>query len=279
VQFIIYTDESEKSGKYYGNFFGGVLIRSTDFDNINIELNKKKEELNIHGEIKWQKVGEAYLDKYTQMMELFFDYVQQDKVKVRIMFTQNIIQATGLSKEHKENQYFLLYYQFFKHIFGFQYSNPLPTRPISLYILMDQLPDKKEKNERFKAFIYNLQNMDVFKRANLYFRSLDDIGEATSHDHILLQCLDVVLGAMEFKLNGKDQEKPEGKRVRGKRTRAKEKLYKYINKRIREIYPGFNVGDTTGGSSSSARWEHPYRHWKFIPTNREINKNYIPKNK
>ncbi|WP_160044721.1 DUF3800 domain-containing protein [Paenibacillus sp. USDA918EY] len=279
MQYIIYTDESEKYGKYYGNFYGGALIRSADFDAINSALNTKREALNIHGEIKWQKVGEAYLDKYTQMMELFFNYIAQDKIKIRIMFTQNILQPTGLSKEQKENQYFLLYYQFFKHVFGFQYSNPSSFRPISLYIMMDQLPDKKEKNERFKKFIYNLQDTDVFRKARLHFNSMSDIGEATSHDHIILQCLDVVLGSIEFKLNGKNEEKPEGKRVRGKRTRAKEKLYKYINKRIREIYPGFNVGDSTGISTHADRWNHPYRHWKFIPSNNQINKNYVPKRK
>ncbi|WNS41784.1 DUF3800 domain-containing protein [Paenibacillus sp. MMS20-IR301] len=278
MQYIIYTDESEKKGRYFGNFYGGTLIRSTDFDYINKELNKKREELNLTGEIKWQKVTENYLEKYMDIINLFFDFVKEDKVKIRIMFTHNMYQAVGLNEAQKGNEYFLLYYQFFKHIFGFQYSNPT-NEPISLYILLDQLPDKKEKNEEFKKFIYSLQYQEIFVESKLHFKSMDDIGEATSHEHIILQCLDVVLGSMEFKLNGKDQDKPPGQRLRGKRTRAKEKLYKLINKRIREIYPNFNIGATTGCSDLSDRWSHPYRHWKFEPKYTKVNTQYNSKNK
>lgn len=277
-QYIIYTDESEKKGRFFGNFYGGVLVRSSDFDYIKKSLEQKKEELNIKGEVKWQKVTENYLQKYLELMSLFFDYVAEDRIKVRIMFTHNIKQAVGLTKEQREQEYFLLYYQFFKHIFGFNYSNP-GRHPTSLYILLDQLPDKKEKNEKFKSFIYNLQELDVYKEANLYFRSMSDIGEATSHDHILLQCLDVTLGAMEFRLNEKHKDIPEGKKRRGNRTKAKEKLYKYINKRISEIYPRFNIGKTTGTIDKSDRWNHPYRHWCFEPKNNQLNKSYVAKGK
>lgn len=277
MQYIIYTDESEKKGKYFGNFYGGALVRGTDFAEINTSLNSKKEELNLSGEIKWQKVTGNYLDKYIQMINLFFDYIAADKIKIRIMFTHNMYQATGLNEKHKDNEYFLLYYQFFKHIFGFQYSNP-EMKPASLYILMDQLPDKKEKNDEFKKFIYGLQYQEIFVDSNLHFKSMDDIGEATSHEHVILQCLDVVLGSIEFKLNGKDKIIPEGERIRGKRTRAKETLYKVINKRIREIYPNFNIGASTGCKNQSDRWDHPYRHWKFEPKHSKENNQYRPKN-
>jgi hypothetical protein len=47
-------------------------------------------------------------------------------------------------------------------------------------------------------------------------------------------------------------------------TLAKLRIYKHINKRIREIYPGFNIGITTGHQGDKAnRWHHRYRHWNF----------------
>ena len=58
--------------------------------------------------------------------------------------------------------------------------------------------------------------MEEFKKANLFFNSKDDIAEAKSHNHDILQCLDVILGAMEFRLNEKHKAKPEGQRTRGK---------------------------------------------------------------
>ncbi|MED0701991.1 DUF3800 domain-containing protein [Aeribacillus composti] len=279
MQYIIYCDESEKNGKYYGNFYGGALVKSTDFHLVKDTLEKRKEELGFKGEVKWQKVTDQYLEKYIELIDTFFDFIEINKVKVRIMFTHNMYLPNELSKEQRDNEYFLLYYQFFKHAFGLKYSNP-STNPISLYIFFDQLPDTKEKNQKFIDYIYNLQFQDIFKDANLYINSKDDIAEAVSHKHVILQCLDIVLGAMEFRLNEKHKEIPEGKKRRGKRTRAKEKLYKHINKRIRKIYPGFNIGESTGRSGDNKNlWNHPYRHWKFTPSEKKLNQRYIPKNK
>lgn len=279
MQYIIYCDESEKNGKFYGNFYGGALVRSTDFDKVKNELEKRKNELGLTGEVKWQKVTENYLEKYISLIDCFFDFVKQDKVKIRIMFTHNLYIATGLTKEQKDNEYFLLYYQFFKNAFGFRYSNP-GTEPISLYIFFDQLPDTKEKNQKFIDYIYNLQYQPEFKEAKLFFHKKDDIAEAISHKHVILQCLDIVLGSMEFRLNEKHKVVPEGQRIRGKRTRAKEKLYNHINQRIREIYPGFNIGVSTGLQGDHTNlWKHPYRHWKFLPYSSKLNEQYISKNK
>ena len=88
MEYIIYCDESVTDGKYYSDFFGGVLVRSGDFDEIKDTLEAKKQELNLLNEIKWSRVTENYLDKYIQMMDLFFSYVKQNRLKVRIMFKE-----------------------------------------------------------------------------------------------------------------------------------------------------------------------------------------------
>jgi uncharacterized protein (DUF849 family) len=71
---------------------------------------------------------------------------------------------------------------------------------------------------------------------------------------------------MAFRLNDKHKEKlPEMKR-RGKRTKAKEELYKMVLKQIRSIHPNFNIGVTTSiGGDIGRRWEDPYLHWCFQP--------------
>ncbi len=253
------------------------MVRSTHFEKVRQSLEIKKKELNLLGEVKWQKVTPNYLTKYESLIDLFFKFIKEDKLKVRIMFTHNVFLAKQLTKEQRENEYFLLYYQFIKHAFGFRYSNNTNNK-ISLYPFFDQLPDTREKNRKFKDFIYNLQFLDFFREANLIIHGMDDIAEARSHDHVILQCLDVVLGAIEFRLNEKHKEIPEGKKRRGKRTIAKEKLYKHINKKIREIYPNFNIGESTGiKNNPENRWLHPYRHWKFVPSDKQQNKNYQTK--
>ena len=268
-ELIIYADESTLKGKTYSNFYGGLLVRSNDIDAVREILHQTKIEQNFFGEIKWSKVTSQYLTKYKVIMDTFFALVQKDKVKVRIMFTHNQYRPTGLDAYQQEHGYHLLYYQFIKHAFGLQYCNETGN-PIYVRIYLDQMPHTKEKNAQFKNYLINLQNSDEFKKAKIYIRP-DQIAEIDSRDHDLLQCLDVVLGAMQFRLNNLHQAKPIGSRRRGKRTIAKEHLYKYIRALICQMHPNFNIGITTGKRNDwSNLWHHSYRHWCFVPKQYEV---------
>lgn len=158
-EYILFCDESDRRGKYYSNFYGGVMVGASQYQRITRRLNEMKTDLNLYGEVKWQRVS-------------------------------------------------------IRH---------------------------------------------------------DDITEVRSHEHVLLQCLDIVLGSMAFRLNDKHKAKPPGAHRRGKRTVAKEKLYKAILAEIRNIRPGFNIGVSTRVETFSQRWSAPYLHWNFIPSNSEFN--------
>lgn len=271
-EYIIYCDESEKSGCRYSNFYGGALVRLQDIHGIIERIKQKKHELNLYGEVKWQKVTTTYLGKYLSLMNEFLDLAKADKVKLRIMFTQNDLQPQNLQSYHREHEYFILYYQFIKHAFGLRYSNE-GGNPIEIRIYFDKLPDTQEKSELSKDFVHGINRWPEFKRARIRILR-DQLAEVTSHKHVILQCLDVVLGAMQFRLNNKHKIKVAGSKRRGKRTIAKEKLYKHINNKIREIYPGFNIGITTGLQGNIAnRWNHSYRHWLFRPSDAIIGSN------
>ncbi len=263
-EYIIYADESVVRGRYYSNFYGGLLVSSEHLLQtierlINVKLNH-----NLYQEIKWQKVTVNYLDKYKAVMDEFFDLVENDLIKVRIMFTQNRYEALALDQYHYEYEYFLLYYQFIKHAFGLKYSNP-NRAPLKLRIYFDRLPDTKEKSAQFISHISSLEKSSQFRRLRIFIPD-NQIAEVKSHNHVLLQCVDIVLGAIQFRLNDLHKIKPVGSRTRGKRTIAKKKLYKFINQRIRKIYPNFNIGITKGTKGDvQAYWNHPYRHWLFIP--------------
>lgn len=271
-------DESGKEGKYYGNFYGGALIRSTDLLPTVEELSLMKQSLNLHGEVKWQKVTSQYLDKYVQLTSRFFDFVEQDVIKIRIMFTHNYRHPIDLTRNQIDNTFTQLYYQFFKHAFGLQYSNSDPTTEVSLRLYFDELPINPSQKQEFKKFIIDLGQSVNFSKANLLIGP-EDIAEVKSHEHVILQCMDIILGAIYFRLNDLHKEKPAGSFRRGKRTIAKEQLYKYINARIRAIYPGFNVGISTGIRNAEDRWKHQYRHWEFIPKAHSVRPEYGKKNK
>lgn len=267
-EYIIYCDESEKKGARYSNFYGGALVRYDDINRIIDILEQKKHELNLHNEVKWQKVTSNYLSKYCSLIDEFFKFVRKDKIKVRIMFTDNNFQVQNLQSYHREHEYFLLYYQFIKHAFGLRYANK-SKKYIKVRIYFDKLPDTKEKNERFKDFVHRINLWPEFRKGKIDIQR-DQLAEVTSHKHVVLQCLDIVLGSMQFRLNNKNEVKPKGAKCRSKKTIAKEKLYKHINKNIRELYPYFNIGISTGiHGDITNRWKHPYRHWLFKAENAE----------
>ena len=267
-EYIIWCDESDSKGKYCSNFYGGVLVKSDDLKEVQSRLKVACDNHHFYNEIKWQRVTEHYLDKYMAVMDEFFALVSEGKVKVRIMFTQNAYIPKNLTETQKKDGYFILYYHFIQHAFGLPHSNE-GTSDINLRLYFDYLPDTLARRQAFKEFIRGLQNKRPFQLAKVKIRK-QDIAEVDSKKHLLLQMLDVVLGSMCFRLNNKHKEIPEGKKRRGKRTIAKEKLYKHINKKLRTLRPGFNIGATTGRDMDEDNWNHPYRHWIFRSRDYEI---------
>jgi len=129
-EYIIYCDESAKKGKYFGNFYGGAIVSAKQINKLNTVLNQKKKELNLLGEIKWSKITESYLDKYIEIIDLFFDYIKISNIKIRIMFKPVCYIANHLTDNQIDNEYYLLYYQFVKWAFGFKSSNPLKDKEL-----------------------------------------------------------------------------------------------------------------------------------------------------
>lgn len=262
--FYIFCDESLKKGKLYSNFYGGLLIDIKDYASVNNALLSTIRNLNIEKEeLKWSNVNTFKLEAYIDIIDVFFDFIKSKTIKFRVMFTDNRFLAHNLPKNYYDEEYHILYYHFIKHAFGLKYF--YSDFPVNLEIFFDKLPDKESKNKKFKKFIYGIQFLPEFSETKIEIKE-EHIHEVDSKKHILMQCLDIVLGSMAFRLNNMHQEKPQDAKQRGKRTIAKEKLYKFINKKISEIRSHFNIGITTGiDNDVQNRFYHPYRHWLFIP--------------
>jgi hypothetical protein len=157
---------------------------------------------------------------------------------------------------------------FIRHAFGLQHS-PKIDGGVRIRIYPDRIPNTAEQVAIFKTYLCNLSRRPDFRRLGLTI-ALEDVAEVISHEHDILQCLDVVLGSMNFRLNDRYLDRPDGASRRTKKTLARCRLYRRINQRIREIYPNFNVGISTGHQGDrSTRWGHPYRHWCFRSKNAE----------
>ncbi len=265
MEYIIYSDESVSKGEFFSDFFGGALVTNRNFNEVNAALEAKKLELNLTGEIKWTKVSVAYLEKYKQMMDLFFSFVKQNKVKLRIMFQESGHSYDPLHQDQIVNRYHLLYYQFIKHAFGLRCHDASSGETVYLKLYFDKMPVSIQESDAFKAHIAYLQNLWQFRKAHIVIRP-DDIAEVDSHKHCIQQCMDIVLGSIAFRLNNKHLVIPPGATEPGHKTKAKESLFNHILELIKNAdgIEDFDISKTTLPDQARDRWIIPYRHWKFL---------------
>ncbi|MCX8474259.1 MAG: DUF3800 domain-containing protein [Sphingomonas sp.] len=268
-RYIIFCDESDDKGRFYSNFYGGALIEASKQQKLHTELQAVKDDLNIfEGEMKWERITEPYAEKYISFVNATFDIIARGDMKIRIMFTQNRNQPI-LDEYQIGNDYFLLYYQFIKHAFGLQHSVPHGFTA-SATLLLDDVPANAEKFHQFKEYMSSLSTFPKWSRAGFSI-SYEDITDVDSKKHNVLQALDVILGGIQSRLNEKHTKPIPPAKRRSKRARAKERVYKAIKDRIFTLYPNFNVGVSTAATEGpQMRFEHPYRHWLFVPFNAKV---------
>ena len=263
--YYIWTDESDTTGKYYANFYGGILIQSEHLSEVLERLSLVVKEVGLENEeIKWQKVNEFVEERYKKIIDVLFSLLTEGKAKIRIFFRHRQYEALGLTNEQRRKEYPMLYYQFIKNDFGLIYSNP-KGKEERVRLLIDDMPLKGRDRDEFLKAIYHLNELKTFQKANIHIND-GDVAEVNSKKHLPLQVMDVVLGAMCFRLNDKHKERDmDGKRA--KRNIVKERMYKYIRTKIWQLHPGFNIGVTTPIIKQSDLWNRPYLHWNFVPKN------------
>lgn len=275
--YYIWTDESDSTGKYYANFYGGILIRSEHYEEVLQRLSAIVKEVGLETEeIKWQKVNEYTEERYKRIIDVLFELLGEGKAKMRIFFRHRQFEPVGLNNEQRRKEYPKLYYQFIKNDFGLVFSNP-KGKSIRVRLLIDDMPLKGPDRDEFLKAIYHLNELISFQKANIHIND-GDVAEVNSKKHLPLQVMDVVLGSMCFRLNDKHKERGiDGKRA--KRNIVKERIYKYIRTKIWQLYPGFNIGITTPITKQSDLWERPYLHWNFVPRNYTKNEGMTKRHK
>lgn len=263
-EYWIFADESVQEGRHFSNFFGGCIVSARMHADIENRLRIQKAKIGFLKELKWQRVTGQWLDGYQGMITHFIDELRQHRVRMRVMFRDNQASPGNLSRKQREHGYYLLYYQFIKHAFGLA-QMPEQEDGTRLRLFFDQFPHTREQVAQFKGFIAGLPVCKELRHKNLKIDS-SHITEVDSKEHVLLQCVDIVLGAMAFRLNEQNNEKTEGSRTRGKRTIAKDKLYRHILAEIRTLKPALNPKISTACQPfPEGAWSMPYRHWSFKP--------------
>ena len=112
TMYYIWTDESDSTGKYYANFYGGILIQSEYYEEVLLRLSNVVKDVGLEAEeIKWQKVNEYTEERYKRIIDVLFDLLGEGKAKIRIFFRHRQFEPFGLSNEQRRKEYPKLYYQ------------------------------------------------------------------------------------------------------------------------------------------------------------------------
>lgn len=199
---FIWLDESDRRGELYSNFYGGIMIHSLHHREVMERMKSCVKEAGINDEIKWQKVNEYHYEKYIKVVDELFDLLHERKIKIRIFFRHNQYIPLRLTDEERKADYQMLYYQFIKYAFGHPFAKEGELDSMTLYL--DAIPLRQIEREEFISHIRSLANDHSLKKKGLKIAE-DGIVEVDSKQHLPLQFMDVILGAMCFKLNEKDK--------------------------------------------------------------------------
>ena len=270
VTYTVYADEAWTHTNQpllrFWRFYGGAMVLSNRREAIESALRDKKLSRGLHGELKWKNVTEGRWERFAEVLDYFFDLVESGDLKFRYMWVdKHFHKPQDLTEYHEEYGYFILYYFFL--IFGFGLPWHDTGRTIQIEFKPDELPHDRHKCDSFRQFLLGSHGFARFeKRAP--FRIID-VGELYSKEHLILQCVDVIIGAVGFMLNHMHKEKQANGR-RGSRTIAKEKLYKRIRERLARIdmtergTKSYAIGVSTGRASDFGNiWRNRFRQWEF----------------
>lgn len=251
TKYIIVSDESSKNGQFYSYFYGGCILKESLYENISNELDSYKAFLNLH-EIKREKINPLNVGNYKKVIDMFFRYVRAGDIKLRVMYCPN--KNLNQFRHGQDELYSKFYYTFYKRAFSLFYAR----EDINLKIFMDEFPESlKSKDKLSKVLISSLIKISR-KNDNKVSLYKENIVQVDSKEHVILQCVDIVVGVIDFYLNTTEEQR------KSKRAKAKIEMFLHIyNNYILELCPNFNFDISTGYFNCYSAWLSPYKHLVF----------------
>lgn len=244
---------------------GGLWIRASDVAAVDQEIRKLRHKhgyrndegkfIDFLGELKWTKVSTKYLSIYKELVDLFFQSLDQGKIRFCAMLVDTHDPAIQEYDNIKRDGYFKLLYQLYLHncrvpgvysIFPDQITNP--THKVNLATL--QITLERGLSKKFSELV-NPQNKPE--------KFVQTITPVDSKKVQVMQMVDVVIGAIGYLQN-------QHFRQRGAKS-AKIELMKYVFDKL--LYSGsIRIAGKKFFSAKSTR----FNMWVFRPKN----KNYLP---
>lgn len=265
MEFIIYADEAwtQSVPLYrYHCFFGGLLSSKSAFDLLEDSVKSLKKEMNYKKEIKWGNISIKDIEFYQRLLVIIENFICGNReTKYRQMFMDRAFRYTGTTSSDLDSQ-FKVYYQFLKHCFGLEFVED----KISVKFKLDTHSSYQHK-ERLTSYIKSRSVGNV----NIKVEFVD------SKKSIPLQICDLLMGSAGYYGNKVDWDLITGKKRRTKNQIMKSDFGKEVYNLLRRVdskfrgSKAFNWFETTGtDGSTSNRYHHKMRIWKFIPNEHEV---------
>lgn len=269
--YVLYADEAytHNDSLPHRRFYGGCLLEARLREQYDRELSDLRLRLGLQGRVKWNKVRPFNIVRVREIVNLFLDWVENGTVKLRVMWLpQQIVEAQ--SEHFQEYGYYILYYFFVTYGFGLKFHD---VGDVRIEFLPDTLPDGPEKRASFRRFLMQAHTSNRFADGSDF--SIIRVSGVGEEHHMLLQCVDVIIGALGFILNdGHVVISGDGKNSEW--TIQKENFARFIIDRLNGICiaqgrePYIINRDTRVGFDSEAavpikvnNWRFNYRQWLY----------------
>lgn len=208
--FHIYSDESRHKNERF------LLLSGLWIEEANIEIAEKEitalrdkygyinslgERIAFLGEFKWTKVSERYLRVYKEIVDIFFNWIDNDIVRFNVMLVDTHDPSVIAYGNITEEGYFKLLYQLYYHnskIPGIYKIYPdCITNPVQARVNLDRLHECLEKSLS-KRFL-PLLNPQIKASVSKFVKNILPVDSKKTS---LIQVVDVIMGTIGYLQNG-----------------------------------------------------------------------------
>lgn len=202
----IYSDESRHKAERF-LLLSGLWIEEENITSAEKEIkslrhksgykNSQGKHIDFLGEFKWTKVSDKYLSVYKQLVDIFFGWIENDKVRFCSMLVDTHDQAVVKHSNIKKEGYFKLLYQLYLHnskipaiykIYPDRITNPKQHRVD--FQKLDECLDASLKN-KFGILLNPENNIPV----KGFVHSINPIDSKSTS---FIQVVDVIMGSLGY---------------------------------------------------------------------------------
>jgi hypothetical protein len=168
-----------KAGRY--TLIGGLWIEAERRSDYKSKIKRLREEHDVHGEFKWNRVSPSRQLFYMELIDFFFE----EPIRFRcVVLPAEQLDVVRFHDGDNELMFYKFYYQLLHHwIYDF-----------NTYRVFVDL-----KTNRVKQRLAKL--CEVLDKSN-YFAKVNSVQALPSHEVDLLQLVDVLIGAVGYHFNG-----------------------------------------------------------------------------